>query len=946
MPESFFCRVGHQWQADGSQSLSSAVCPVCGLAAIGPAVTVDAAGATLPPADANAPTLAPFPAGTNSPVKLPAIPGYEVLEEIGRGGMGVVYKARQIRLNRLVAVKMILAGGHAGPKELSRFQAEAEAVARVQHPNIVQIYDVAESEGRPFLTLEYVEGNTLAQNLDGRPQEPIASARLIETLARAVHAAHQRGIIHRDLKPANVLLAPDGTPKIADFSLAKCLNVETGQTQSGAIVGTPSYMAPEQAGAKKKLISPAADVYALGAILYECLTGCPPFRADTPLDTILKVVSDDVVPPRDIQPKVPRDLETICLKCLEKQPAKRYSSAAQLAEDLHRFHMREPINARRISWWERARRRAKRYKAAGLVLAGAVGAVVLLLILGSLRLTGDTPSGESSGAMLDTELPLDLDLVPREAFGFISVRVADLFAQDRNHTLRRMLFDRHLGHEFLPFLGDVLRQLELQPTDIERATLVVYDIKADTGNAVIIVATRQPYDHDKAPLVRTVRAAIEGGNPAMAEGPGGAGLLFLGERLFVTTLPANMADLNPLRHWDPLKVLDEFLARVPQANAAGALRPALDRAASGRYRAIVGLHPPAQWIEDQLEHAPDEPLALLTPLGRPLALIITLESRPASGAPPAADFSHITANLLYPDEEQAETADRALPRVIEWARKVVSEEAHEPRTANTVFGKLLSEFEFAFTAARVERQGKEVHVQLALKSDVSTNIGEQLVGIDELGDENFREKAARAQSDNNLRQLAFAMHNFAARNFGELPPVAILRADGKPLLSWRVAILPYIEKSNLYLGFKLDEPWDSEHNKKLLAKMPELFASPRDIEGKQPSTTFYQVFVGPKGEALFETGRQAMYPSDITDGTFETFLIVETKEAVPWTKPDDIPYSSKGPLPKLGGIFPDGFNAAMADGTVRFIKRGVSDKTLRAFITPAGGDMPGDDWRK
>ena len=225
------------------------------------------------------------------------VPGYDILGELGRGGMGVVYKARQTNLDRLVALKMILSGGHAGEGELARFRTEAEAIARLQHPNIVQVYEVGEHDGKPFFSLEFCPGGSLDRQLNGTPLAPANAAKLVETLGRAMHAAHQARVIHRDLKPANVLLTADGTPKITDFGLAKKLD-DVGQTQSGAIMGTPSYMAPEQAGGKNHAMGPPADIYALGAILYDLLTGRPPFKAATPLDTILQVVSDEPVPPR------------------------------------------------------------------------------------------------------------------------------------------------------------------------------------------------------------------------------------------------------------------------------------------------------------------------------------------------------------------------------------------------------------------------------------------------------------------------------------------------------------------------------------------------------------------------------------------------------------------------------------------------------------------------
>jgi hypothetical protein len=271
-----------------------------------------------------------------------SVPGYEIMGELGRGGMGVVYRARQIELKRVVALKMILAGGHAGEMALARFRREAEAIARLQHPNIVQIHEVGEHEGRPYFSLEFCGGGSLAKRIAGSPLLPSEAATVVQILARAIHVAHQKGIVHRDLKPGNVLLTEDGTPKVTDFGLAKQLD-EVGQTASGAVMGTPSYMAPEQAAGRKD-VGTAADVYALGAILYECLTGRPPFRAATPLDTVMQVINDDPVPPRQLNAGVPKDLEAVCLKCLHKIPPRRYGTAEALAADLARFLEGEPIS--------------------------------------------------------------------------------------------------------------------------------------------------------------------------------------------------------------------------------------------------------------------------------------------------------------------------------------------------------------------------------------------------------------------------------------------------------------------------------------------------------------------------------------------------------------------------------------------------------------------------
>jgi WD40 repeat protein/tRNA A-37 threonylcarbamoyl transferase component Bud32 len=313
------------------------------------------------------------------PGEQPFVTGYEIIRELGRGGMGVVYKARQLSLNRIVALKMILAAEHAGAEGLMRFRLEAEAVAQLQHPNIVQVYEIGEQDGRPFFSLEFVDGDTLDHKLTAGPQPPRQSAQLVEALARAVHHAHEHGIVHRDLKPANVLLTRDGIPKITDFGLAKRLDSVHGQTQTGDIMGTPNYMAPEQAAGRIKEIGPPTDVYALGAILYDLLTGRPPFQAASLLETLEQVRTQDPLPPSRLQLKVPRDLETICLKCLEKEPRKRYASARALADDLRRFLNDEPILARPAPPWERAWKWARRRPALATLVGAAVLGVIALI---------------------------------------------------------------------------------------------------------------------------------------------------------------------------------------------------------------------------------------------------------------------------------------------------------------------------------------------------------------------------------------------------------------------------------------------------------------------------------------------------------------------------------------------------------------------------------------
>lgn len=320
-------------------------------------------------------------------VNLKRLPGerianYDLVAELGRGGMGIVYKAQDRRLGRLVALKVILAGGHAGIAERQRFQVEVEAAARLQHPNIVQVYEVGEDGDRPFMAMEYCPGGSLEDQIRDQPLPPREAAQLIATLAVALHHAHEAGIVHRDVKPANVLLAAGSVPKLADFGLAKRLNGEDGLTQTGAIMGSLGYMAPEQAAGRTREATPATDVYSLGAVLYKLLTGRPPFHGPNQLETINSIVAGDPVSIRVLQRRAPQDLVTICHKCLEKTPARRYPTAAALAEDLRRYLADEPIQARPLGAVERVWRWARRHPGPSLVFLA--GTIMLLLVAACL----------------------------------------------------------------------------------------------------------------------------------------------------------------------------------------------------------------------------------------------------------------------------------------------------------------------------------------------------------------------------------------------------------------------------------------------------------------------------------------------------------------------------------------------------------------------------------
>jgi WD40 repeat protein len=349
--------------------------------------------------------LPPIPAVVGTEVRY--FGDYELLEEIARGGMGVVYRARQISVNRPVALKMILSGQLASADDVRRFHTEAEAAANLDHPNIVPIYEVGEHEGQHYFSMKLVEGGNLAGQVARFVNDPRTTANFLAVVARAVHHAHQRQILHRDLKPGNVLIDREGQPHVTDFGLAKKMAGDSRLTQSGAVVGTPSYMAPEQATGKRGLTT-ATDVYGLGAILYELLTGRPPFRRETPLDTHLQVLEQEPELPRKLYPKVDPDLETICLKCLRKEPERRYESAAALAEDLERWQRGEPILARRSSPWERTMKWVRRRPAVAalLVLSGLAAITLVTGLLVSNRLIADREE-KAWQALVDRTAALD-----------------------------------------------------------------------------------------------------------------------------------------------------------------------------------------------------------------------------------------------------------------------------------------------------------------------------------------------------------------------------------------------------------------------------------------------------------------------------------------------------------------------------------------------------------
>ena len=404
---------------------------------------------------------------------------YVIEEEIARGGMGVVFKARQTKANRVVALKMILSGELASEAEVQRFYTEAEAAANLQHPNIVPIYDVGESNGRHYFSMRFVDGPSLRDRAAENPLPPRLAASITESLASAVHYAHEQGVVHRDLKPANILMDSDEAPCITDFGLAKQLHADSGMTATGQVMGTPSYMPPEQALGQTDKIGPLSDVYSLGAILYELLTGRPPFRAATAMETLAQVIDSDPVAPKQLNPLIDRDLETVCLKCLQKNPAERYVSARELEQELERYLNGESVHARPVGPVKRASRWCRRRPVAALAIF-ATSALLLTLIIGGpvvalreSRLTGIATerANEVQRALDETQRTIDryVDTVKRD----------ELFRDPRFRPLLRELLNDALDN--YKRFADRNRYLPQRQADVIDALRRVADIQNTLG---------------------------------------------------------------------------------------------------------------------------------------------------------------------------------------------------------------------------------------------------------------------------------------------------------------------------------------------------------------------------------------------------------------------------------------------------------------------------------
>ncbi len=948
----------------------------------------------------------------------PAPPGYEILAELGRGGMGVIYKARQIALNRLVALKMILAGSYAGQQERTRFRREAEAVAQLGHPNIVNIIDIGEIEGRPFLSLEFVDGGNLSARLRAQPLSFTQAAEWLETLARAVQHAHERGILHRDLKPSNILLTADGTVKITDFGLAKWMAGETpttggasdmptpphSLTQTGALLGTPGYMAPEQAEGKKHRLGPATDIFALGAILYEMLTGRPPFQGATPFDAILQVMTAEPAPPRRLRPAVPHDLETICLKCLEKDPAQRYASAAELADDLRRFRQGEAIRARPLGWRERTGRWLKRRRDK-VLMGGALAALVLAALVAfwlssdGTKANGSRANSGGAAPRNPVALPPDLALVPRDAFAFICVRVADLAENEGVNKLAKELahfFPTNLPKDNLMelFGKQVEAAIGLHPHSMERVTLVILEAEVDAAVAepLFIIHTKTPLDRQAMLQALSGKESQHGGRTYYLSDEAKPAAYFASDRVVV--LESAFLNLPPKKSGTRAgRDMRQFLDRLPPPGAASPLDDALV-VAQEKHALVAGLNPPPQvrqqWFKTlALPEASTKSLMEF----QTATLVVDLFLRTEVG-----DAVHFDARLHFPDEKQAEQGRLALEQVrLDLIKQMQIVRLQLEKTAEfkpvagimNLMKQLVREADFAQRTAQIRTlQPGVVQIVAQFRMDVQ----EWIRVANEMNREamrTVRAAANRQQTLNNLKEIAIALHHYHDKH-GRFPPAVVHSADGKPLYSWRVALLPFLQgQAKLHAEFKLDEPWDSDHNQKLLPRMPKVYLPARGLPSAPfaavtaltevnwtqaaargvfsylpardrslpqlaamtalsqanwmytaargafvPDATNYLAVAG--SGAAFD-GKEGLRILDFRDGTSTTIVLVEAAQAVPWTKPVDYLFTPKGPLPKLGAV-PQDFCAAFADASTRVLSTTMLETQLRALMTRDGGE--------
>jgi hypothetical protein len=695
-------------------------------------------------------------------------------------------------------------------------------------------------------------------------------------------------------------------------------------------------MAPEQAQGNSKEIGPATDVYALGAILYECLTGRPPFKAANWYDTLKQVVNDEPVPPRRLQSKTPADLEAVCLKCLEKQPGGRYATAHDLAQDLRSYLDGKPVKPRPVGVARRVVRRAARAAARrpGIVMA-VLASVTLGLLAGFLwpRLPVSsislppTPDLISLPATEPDPLPPDLALVPPDAVGFVSVREADLMEAPQFGELRdRIAKDNRQADQLIEAgFTAVPALLGIEPAEVERATLVFLETPRNNSSYqsyLMIVSTKKPYDPVGRPMLTNLLKAL----PAFALQPLNDHLLLVG--------PSE-------------EVLREFSKRTATPQPQGRLAAALRVAAQVRYHAVIGLNLPSEYLKTFGEKLPANFQKDVLPVTETQTANIALTLAPLAPDAGGGLVLQIDARLTFADAIRAKSGLEAVSaglallqaHLTQLKERLANHEIKPEDLARQLSGasplgfaslQFLDPAVYALVKAKVEQQNDTVHVLLSFRTDAPV--------LDVNG---FRFDAQAWVKDANNRTSRVRRLEAIGKGLkqydevrGRLPPAELRGPDGRPLLSWRVLLLPYLGQEKLFHQFRLDEPWDGPNNRLLLEQMPSVYAAP--AETSATSTTPYQVLVA-KGTP-FEVGLDLSLKKLL--GRKKTcILVVEAGETVPWTKPIDLPVSPEGPPPKLGGQSGEpGFAALFADGSARFFRDPVNGAVFRALLRSDGDE--------
>jgi hypothetical protein len=790
----------------------------------------------------------PGPGDTAVP-SLGRIGRFELRAVLGQGTFGRVYRAYDPQLEREVALKVPRFGPDQ-PGQVERFLGEAKAAARLRHPNVVAVFESGRAGDEYYIASEFVEGRPLSDVLRESPPDFGQAARWVRDLARGLAYAHAAGVIHRDVKPANVLIDRAGRPQLTDFGLAKRVGEDATRTADGTVLGTPAYMAPEQARGDLAAVGPHSDQYGLGVVLYQLLSGRLPF-VGPPHAVLAQVTGEDPPPPGRINPAVPRDLEAVCLKAMAKEPARRYAAAGDLADDLDRFLAGEPVRARRPGVRDRAGRWLRRHRQAA-ALAGGVAAAVLLTLAavwwdGGFR-SPLPPAEPAAGPPQPAEITVeDRQKIQASRQNLSTIGVAMIASESAFGYLPQPAIYARDGRPLLSWRVALLPYLD------QRALYSRFKLD-------------EPWDgpHNIELLEHM---------PKVYEVPGTATpkpfMTFY--RVFVG--PGAMFEPGPQARVRLMDIRD-------------------DRASTFL---VVEAAEPVEWTR---------PGDLPFEAGKPL---------PALGG-------------LVPDGFQACFGNGA----VEFLKKEVYDDA---RTLRALVGRQDGELVDLRpyqtnpyrTAPRPAAGGASTEPVKEVPREVQDRTALAL------------EAGRRNKSKNNLKQLGQALRKYQD-TYGTLPPPALLDKEGRPLLSWRVALLPFLGQQALYGRFKLDEPWDGPTNRELRRFMPAVFAAP-GVEAKDPDTTYYQLFVGPG--AYDPAAKRRSLVASIPDGPSNTIAVAEAAEPVPWTAPADMDFGPDRPLPALGGLFADGFNAALFDGSVEFYKKAIYDdeRALRALIGWDDGEV-------